>query len=203
MAELTVLALSKKIHNRVEAAARKKLIHRLGEAGRHFFKPRDHGGPVSRQVPNVIVRSPSPWSEGSCTTSWTWEVTCYTKVKGKSAICLRYELAGWGADKTLVELIHENGKVVPVLMAHKVTDSPRSSVAAAEIASDGWFYSVYVPGNWERYLDGPKLEKVAYGRQNAEDHARLRLSKAEKKRLLLEPVSPQLRQEVFENYGIK
>lgn len=201
MAELTVVALSKKIHNRVEAAARKKLIHRLGEAGRHFFKAREHGGPVSRQVPNVLVTEPDKWSQGSCTTSWTWEVICYTKIKGKAQIWLRYELAGWGADKASVELILENGTVVPVLVAHKNTSS--KAVTVAELASDGWFYGVYVPGNWERYLDGPKLEKVAFGRQNAEDHQRLRLSKAEKKRRLLEPVSPQLQQEVFANYGIK
>lgn len=197
MAELTVIALSKKIHKRAEAAARKKLISRLGEAGRHFFAEHHRG----RYVVGVEVKTLLHYDETSCTTSWEWEVTCYTKVKGKSQIRLRYDLAGWGADTALVELIHENGKVVPVLKARKMTES--HTPAPAEIASDGWLYETYIPGNWERYLNGPKLEEVAVARQNAEGVKRERLSKAEKKRRLLEPVSDHIRQEVLANYGIK
>ncbi len=196
MAELTVIALSKKIHKRAEAAARKKLIDRLGEAGRHFFAEHHRG----RYVVGVEVKT-LHYDETSCITSWEWEVTCYTKVKGKAQIRLHYDLAGWGADKASVELILESGKAAPVLKARKVTDS--HTPAPAEVASDGWFYETYVPGNWERYLDGPKLEEVAVARQNAEGVKRERLSKAEKKRRLLEPVSDYIRQEVLANYGIK
>lgn len=72
---------------------------------------------------------------------------------------------------------------------------------APEVA-DGWFYGVYIPGKWERLLDGPKLEAIVVKRNKLKLQAGQREMNLEAKYRASQPASEHFRQDALTNYGI-
>ncbi len=195
---LTEKALFAQIRKRVESAARKKLIEKVGIAGRFFFEERHR----PRYVSGIDAKT-LHYDETSCTSSWEWTVTASAAVMGpfkgllsEAKIILHYDLGHWGKDDCTVTLIHEDGTTQVVLAA-----TTEGKLNAPEIVS-GWFYGVYIPGKWERLLDGPTLEAISEKRKEATQQAAQREMSIMARNQAKSPASVGLQQRAFDNYGI-
>lgn len=195
----TEKAIFARIHKQVQAAARKKLVEKAGATGRYFFEEKHQ----PRYVNGVEAKT-LRYNQTSCTTSWEWTVTAPAAVMGPfkgllsdAKIILHYDSGHWGKDDCTVTMIHEDGTKQVVLA---VTTEAKLNIP--EIV-DGWFYGVYVPGKWERLLDGPTLEAIAEKRKEATRRAERREGSILARNHAKQPASPGFRQKALENYGIQ
>lgn len=192
VAELTEQVLRQRVHQRAVSAARKKLVDKAGAAGRHFFN--NHQARFVRDVMAKTVR----YEQTSCTTSWEWMVVAPIAVESDAKIIVQYDAGGWGTDIVTITLINADGTRRCVFRAQTNHDKK----IGPEVVGD-WFYRVYVPGTWERLLDGPKLEAIAEKRKEAAIRSERRESALLTKDFLKRSVSDSVANEAFTNYGIR
>jgi hypothetical protein len=220
--------LERKIRQRVKAATRKRLPEKVGEAGRHFFDDHRH----FRGYTGAELRTLTAFDQTSCTTAWDWEITVpiawasknddgWRVSEAKKWIILQYGFSHWGHSEASVKLktrtmVPNEGvslsnaayfpewvqrdSFVTVLEARGVSDEEKKEPQAD--ANGEWYYETYVPGPWERLLDGPKLEEAIERHRQAEVRLVRQQQARHERELKKSPAPAEHVKEAGKRYGI-
>ncbi|MBI1957150.1 MAG: hypothetical protein HYS44_01700 [Candidatus Niyogibacteria bacterium] len=151
------------ILGRISDIRKKKLVDRAISACNHFFKGRGH----HRDVPGVkFLRD--KWEQGSDYTTLDFEIEVPLDMNGSRWISIRHQCQHWQPDQVEVRILSNPTVTIisPAIVFRVVPDRGASGNCDSKIKSllqieDDLICEAYIPGDWENFLNGEKLEAFA------------------------------------------